>query len=209
MTTLNDSQKRSILFGFLDIHRRMAELEAKIAQSMITSPFSQLVNDLSPTESKVAQDYFARIRTTMLACLQEAGIPLEVRRTSVRWGVEVGTTFLHIAVAELSPESLRGYGPMEANSAAVVSKMQQDLYRLIDRVRVYLQQGLGRDLQQRLAHLSASPTNVTTLTLLEKSSRAGNWSSSARYWTPSSDSWRSPSSRLPFSDALAPASPRC
>jgi GTP-binding protein EngB required for normal cell division len=168
MAALNDSQRRSILLGFLDVHRRMAELEAMIAQSIIASPFSQLVNDLSPTESKVVRDYFARIRTTMLACLQEAGIPLEVRRTSVRWGVEVGTTFLHIAVAELSPESLRGYGPLEASSAAVVSKMQQDLYRLIDRVRAYLQQGLGRDLQQRLARLNATPISITTLTKLER-----------------------------------------
>src|SRR5207245_2514755 len=108
------------------------------AQSTIASPFAQYVTDLSPTESKVVQDYFARIRTTMLACLQETGIPLEVRRTSVRWALQVDLSFLHIAVAEMAPERLRGYGPLDAAGREAVIKMQQDLNRLMDRVSAYL-----------------------------------------------------------------------
>jgi GTP-binding protein EngB required for normal cell division len=168
MISLNPSQKQSILFGFLDVHRRMAELEAAITQSGISSPFSQQVGDLSPTEVKVVQDYFTRIRTTMLSCLQEAGIPLEVRRTSLRWTLQVGMTFLHIAVAEMAPERLRGYGNLDAAEAEAVVKIQQDLYRLIDRLGAYLRQGLGRDLQQRLARLEATPASVATLTLLDR-----------------------------------------
>lgn len=79
---MNDSQKRSILFSLVDIHRRMAEMEGALVQSTLASPFAQFVNDLSPTESQVVRDYFTRIRTTMVACLDEAGIPLDVNRTS-------------------------------------------------------------------------------------------------------------------------------
>jgi GTP-binding protein EngB required for normal cell division len=167
MTSLNPSQTQSVLFSFLDVHRRMAELEAMLAQSAIASPFSQYVSDLSPTESKVIQDYFARIRSTMLACLQEAGIPLEVRRTSVRWALQVGMSFLHIAIAEMTPERLRGYGPLDPAGSEAVIKIQQDLYRLMDRVGAYVRQGLGRDLQQRLARLEATPVSIVTLTVLD------------------------------------------
>jgi GTP-binding protein EngB required for normal cell division len=168
MIPLNPSQKRSLLFAFLDVHRRMAELEAAIEQSGISSPFSQYVADLSPTEVKVVRDYFARIRSTMLSCLQEAGIPLEVRQTSLRWALQVGMTFLHVAVAEMAPARLRGYGPLDAAGAEAVVRMQQDLYRLIDRLGAYLRQGLGRDLQQRLARLEATPADAGTLTLLDR-----------------------------------------
>jgi GTP-binding protein EngB required for normal cell division len=168
MTSLNPSQKQSVLFGFLDVHRRMAELEAMIAQAGISSPFSQFVGDLSPTEIKVVLDYFARVRTTMLACLQEADIPLDVRRTSTRWSLQVGTTFLHIAVAEMAPERLRGYGPLDSADAKTIIKIQQDLYRLFDRLSAYLRQGLGQDMQQRLARLDATPASVATLAVLEK-----------------------------------------
>jgi GTP-binding protein EngB required for normal cell division len=165
---MNDSHKRSVLFGLLDIHRRMAEMEAMLTQSTIQTPFSQFVNDLSPTESQVVRDYFARIRTTMHACLHEAGIPLESRRTSVRWSLQVGMTFLSIALSEMAPERLRGYGALDATGEANVVKIQQDIHRLIDRLGTYLRQGLGRDLSARLARLEAAPASVVTLTLLDR-----------------------------------------
>ena len=165
---MNESQKHSVLFSFLDFHRRMAELEATISQSTVSSAFSQYVNDLSPTESKVVQDYFARIRTTMLACLQDAGIPLEVRRTSLRWALQTGTIYLHVAIAEMAPERLRGYGPLDNADARTSVKIQQDLNRLIDRISTYLRQGLGQDLQQRLARLEATPASIAILTILEQ-----------------------------------------
>lgn len=81
----------------------------------------------------------------MLTCLEEAGIPLEVRRTSLRWALQCGTTFLNIAVAEMSPDRLCGYGPLDACGRERVLKIQQELTRLIDRVAVYLRQEPGHD----------------------------------------------------------------
>src|SRR5204862_427290 len=63
MAVLNGPQSRAILCGCLDVHRRMAELEALITPGDRPSAFSEYGNDLSPTEAKVVQDYFARIRT--------------------------------------------------------------------------------------------------------------------------------------------------
>jgi GTP-binding protein EngB required for normal cell division len=167
MPSLNESQRRSILSSFLDIHHRMAEMEAMIAQGTIRSPFSGYVNDLSPSESKVVEDYFARIRSAMLARLREAGIRLEVRRTSLRWSLQVGLTFLNIAVAEMGPTQMQGYGPLGADGRETVVNTQQDLDRLIDRVGAYLRQGLGRDLPERLARLE-STAGAATLTLLDR-----------------------------------------
>ena len=103
MTAFSELHKQTLLSRFSDLHRRMEEMEARIAQSQIASPFNELVNDLSPTESKVVQDYFARVRSTLLAYLRELGIPLETRRTSLRWVLQTGVTFLHVCVSELSP----------------------------------------------------------------------------------------------------------
>jgi GTP-binding protein EngB required for normal cell division len=165
---MNESQKRSVLFGLLDIHRRMAEMEAMLAQCTIDSPFSPFVNDLSPTESQVVRDYFGRIRTTMVASLREVGIPLESNSTSVRWSLQVGMPFLSIALAEMAPDRLRGYGFLDAAGEATVVKIQQDLRRLVDRLGAYLHQGLGRDFGERLARLEATPASVATLTLLDR-----------------------------------------
>jgi GTP-binding protein EngB required for normal cell division len=168
MMQLNASQRQSILFGFLDVHRRMIDLEAMVAQQDASGPFSQYTADISPTEAKVLRDYFARIRTTMLACLRENDIPVEVRRTSLRWGQQVGLTSLSIAVAEISPRNLAGYGPLGPEAEAGVLKIQQELRRLIDRAAAYLRQGAGQDLAQRLARLDTAPAGATTLVLLDR-----------------------------------------
>jgi GTP-binding protein EngB required for normal cell division len=165
---LNAYQRQTILLGCLDIHHRLTELESILAQSRISSPFSKYVNDISPTEVKVIQDYFARLRITLLDWLREADIPPDVHRSSTRWALQIGMITLNIAVAEMGPERLRGYGPLKEAGREFAMRMRQDLDRLIDRVDAYLRQGLGRDLSQRLAHLDAAHADVATLSVLDQ-----------------------------------------
>ena len=166
ITSLNDSQRRVILCVFLDLHRKMAEMESRLGAS--PSPFSQFVEDLAPTESRVVHDYFEQLRARMLTCLEEAGIPLDVHRTGVRWALYCGLIAMHIAVAEMSPGRLRGYGPLDSSAGATVTQIQHEVGRIIDRLSVYLHQRLGHDLAGRLARLDAAPASVELLTALER-----------------------------------------
>jgi hypothetical protein len=146
MTALNDYQQQAIRSGFRDVHRRLEEMEAMILQSGTDSPFARYVNDLSPTGSKVMQDYFGRIRDAMWTCLNEAGILLEVRRTSLCWGLQGGLAFLGTAVAELAAERLNGYGRLSAEGRIQADHIQHELRQLTDRAAAYLRQGLGREI---------------------------------------------------------------
>src|SRR5262249_28994076 len=128
---LNDSQQRSIVCGFLDIHRRMAEIEALLKQDDSESPFSEYVNDLTPDERKAVDNDFANLRDAMAASMQEAAIPPDVPRTSLRWKIQCTLTFLHIAVLEMSPERLQAYGHVDAVAESQVKNIQQKLNRLI------------------------------------------------------------------------------
>jgi GTP-binding protein EngB required for normal cell division len=168
MAILNEAQNRTILSGFLDIHRRMADLEPLLQPGERPSVFSERVNDLSPTEARVIQDYFARIRTAMLGHLKDLEIPLDIRRTSVRWAIQIALNFISIAVAELGPSKLRGYGELSQEARAQVTKICEDLDRLVDQVMAYLRQGLGADLQGRLSRLGEARMDVGTLAKLEK-----------------------------------------
>lgn len=168
MAILNEAQSRSMRCGFQDIHRRMADLEALIHPGARPSAFSEYVHDLSPTEARVVQDYFARIRTAMLGHLQDLEIPLDVRRMSVRWAIQTGLQFISIAVAEIRPSKLRGYGEVGQETRRDVTRICEDLDRLIDQVMAYLRQGIGSDLQGRLARLGATRVGVGTIAKLEQ-----------------------------------------
>src|SRR5438552_4826377 len=85
MTGFNEAQQRALLSGCVDIHRRMAELEALIASSGGSSVFSEHLNDLSPAEIKIVLDSFAQMRGALETWLRDNGVPLAVRRTSLRW----------------------------------------------------------------------------------------------------------------------------
>ena len=108
MPLFNSAQGRTILCGFPDIHRRMAELEALLTPGTKRTPFFAYTHVLSPTEAKVVQAYFARIRTAMLEHLRESEIPLDVRPTSLRCATKIGTSFIGINVASSVRKSRLG-----------------------------------------------------------------------------------------------------
>lgn len=168
MSSLNDYQKRAVLCGFLDVHRRLAELEPLLVPEARPSPFSRHVSDLSPTEAKVVGDYFERIRDAMLADLRECGISLDVRPASRRWALQCGLNFVGITVDELRPEKLRGYGTLDEEGRALVLRIHDDLERLVDRVETYVRAGEGRDLARRLTRLDAASGDRAALKALER-----------------------------------------
>jgi len=167
-TMLSPLHKHALLSTFLHIESRLNEMEALLAQARRPSPLNQHVQDLSPTEAKVVEDYFARIRSTMVSSLEKHGIAVEVHRVSLRWSLQTGVNFLRIAVAEAGPDRLRGYGELDEAGRQEVLSIQQELDRLLDRVVAYLNDRLGRDLPERLARLQAAPGSVAMLRLLDQ-----------------------------------------
>ena len=138
MSQLSANHSRHILQGFLNIHKQMSELESLLVQSASASPFTQYVKDVSPTECLVIQDHFARIRSAMVAHLEDLSIPLEVRTMSVRWTLETCLMHLQVAVDDMGPKQLAGYGQLDPTGQAAVARIQDDLTRLLECVRASL-----------------------------------------------------------------------
>jgi hypothetical protein len=135
---LTPLHKHVLLSGFLDIQNRLEEMECLLAQGGGSFPLRGYVNDLSPTEVKAMQDHFARIRGALLTCLEKHGVPPDVRRTSLRWALQARMTGLDIAVAEMGPERLRGYGSLDDAACREIVDMQQNIYQLLDRANACL-----------------------------------------------------------------------
>ena len=73
MSALNEHQRRAVLFGFLDLHHRMAEMEALLGRADDPSPFSQTAPDLAPGDGMVG--VVAHLRGKVEGHRQ-AGLPL-------------------------------------------------------------------------------------------------------------------------------------
>lgn len=163
-SAFNPLQKQGLLFGCLDVHQRMAELEALLIQAEQPTMFTRYVSDLSPVEQRVLRDYFARIREVMSSLLRAHDVPLKGDRISLRWTATTALSFLQVAVAEISPGKLRGYGELAPEGKTAALRMQQELARLLDQAAQALPRDSGSDFAGRMAQLEASiPDLVQTL----------------------------------------------
>lgn len=135
--------RRALLSNLLHIHNQLREMEGLLLRVGDPSPLDQHVPDLSPSEVKVVEDHFQRIRSAIQGYLEKYEIPIETRRVSLRWVLQTGVSFLSIAVAEMSPERLRGYGPLDHEGQAAVQAIQEGLDRLLEGVRTCLREGAG------------------------------------------------------------------
>jgi GTP-binding protein EngB required for normal cell division len=152
----NPSQSRSIAVSFQCIHGRLADIEAMLVRSEVASQFSEYTPDLSPTEQRILRDYFGQVRAAMLALLQDCGIPLGVQRRSLRWGVQVHLGMIGVALADLGPRSLEGYGALGESAWDRAVRIRQELDRLVDRVYTFLARHRGPELAARLVRLGAA-----------------------------------------------------
>lgn len=153
MNPFNPSQSRTVAVTFRGVHRRLADIEAMLDRAGLESPFSESVPDLSPTEARVLRDYFARIRSAMLDLLRDCDIPLGVQRTSLRWAVQAHLAMAAVAVAELGPRQLEGYGALSAEGRERALRIGQELDRLVERAHAFLARRHGPALADRLARL--------------------------------------------------------
>ena len=61
---------------------------------------------------------------------------LEIRRKSLRWSVETSLIHLQTAIDNLGPRQMAGYGPVDQNGQTTLIRIQDDLTRLFERVRL-------------------------------------------------------------------------
>jgi hypothetical protein len=139
---LGATHGRHILHGFLAIHRRLEELEALMSQPACSSPFCQHANDLAPQDAEALHRQFEHIRAVMLEHLNDHGIPIEVRRTSVRWALQTSLMQLQLEIEELGPERLRRYGPLGPAGQTEALRIQSNLRELLDRSPAFLADGV-------------------------------------------------------------------
>jgi hypothetical protein len=64
---------------------------------------------------------------------EKCGISLDIPPTSFHWAIQTQLLALEVAVADLGPGRLKGYGALSPAGRAQVLEIQQNLLQLIER----------------------------------------------------------------------------
>jgi GTP-binding protein EngB required for normal cell division len=155
MDLFSEFQRQSLLSGCMSLSHRMAELEARIDEADYATGLSGMAPDLSPVERRILRDYFSRLRQELLRVLETNDIEIEPPRISLRWALQTGLMGMLVAVDDLGPSSLQGYGQLTPAGQLAAERLQQNLSRIIDQAHRLLAQRSSVDLPERLRRVSA------------------------------------------------------
>jgi len=134
MSSLSPRHRQVLATAFGDIHRRLAALEATMAESRRQGTLFEYEDDLSAAEWDAVRELFEQIRQTTWKLAQEYDIPLQSQRTSLRHALLGSLTLLRVAVDDLGPRRLRGYGRLDRAAKQDLHKIEDELSRLVNRL---------------------------------------------------------------------------
>jgi hypothetical protein len=116
--TLNPSQRQRLLVTCKHIDGLLGHMEETLSVAASKGVFPSYVGDITPLQRKAIEGHIARLREQLLQVLAGWSIIPERPHISAAHAIHVDLTFIEIAIAELAPHYMRGYGPVSEQGAA-------------------------------------------------------------------------------------------
>ena len=146
--SLNANHERRLSVTCRHIDKLLSDMEGALNAAASKVAFPQYVSDLAPAQRRVIEDYISRIRAQLVRVLDGQHIERPVADIPVSRSLHAVLTFIDIAVEELKPEYMRGYGQVPAAAAVELNGIAGELRGLVNQLDQYVTRGTKEDLQQ-------------------------------------------------------------
>jgi GTP-binding protein EngB required for normal cell division/NTP pyrophosphatase (non-canonical NTP hydrolase) len=161
--TLNPSQRQHLLITCKHIDKLLGDVEETLNAAASKSVFPNYASDITPLQRKTIEDYIARLRGQLLQVLAGQSLAPEKPRISAFHSIHVGLTFVEIAIAELAPHYMRGYGPVSEDGATDLHGIVAELQSAVKELHRYILQPQSGDLSERVEKLADQGWDVAAL----------------------------------------------
>ena len=165
---MNENHQRHLLATFQHVDNLLSEADHILASAGSASPFQEYSQDSTPVQRKVTHDYILRVRETMRRILEDLELPPKPPVSGALWAARNHTAFAGIAVTEIEPEHMLGYGKLSDEDRQTLDRIVAELNSVLNRLNAYLAQGTDADLQTRLQRLEQTNDEVKLLGELER-----------------------------------------
>ncbi len=143
--SLSPNHERRVSVTFRHIDKILGDMESILHISTSKMAFPQYLQDVDPERRAVIEEYIGRIRAHMVRVLERQGIARPKADIPVSRSLHTFVTFVEIAVEELKPQYMRGYGEIPPGAAAELNSVSGELRDLIRKLNRYLAQGATYD----------------------------------------------------------------
>jgi hypothetical protein len=135
VTELTDSHKRDVLNTFRHVDDLLWKVERILATAGDKSPLQRYENDFTSEQHKQYRALVDRVRQEMERILKSNDIHEDLPPIRATHAVNSGLLLASVAVEELRPKHLRGYGKVSDNDAQGIERLVDDLQGLVMEVR--------------------------------------------------------------------------
>ncbi len=157
-STLNPSQRQRLLITCRHIDRLLRDIEDTLNATSSKSPFPTYISDIAPQQRQTIEEDIARIRGQLVQVLAGQALAPETPRISATHSIDVSLTFAEIAIAELAPNYMRGYGPVTTEAAADLRTIADQLQSAVKELHRYILQTQITESGKVPASQDASPS---------------------------------------------------
>jgi GTP-binding protein EngB required for normal cell division len=165
---LNESQARRLRVTCQYIDKILGDIEGVLNATASNAAFPRYTSDIAPAQRQTVEGYITRIRAQLVRVLDGQGIPREAAQIPASRAVHVMLGAVDIAVEELKPKYMRGYGEVPERVATELNGIVGELAGLVSRLDRYLSQDLGQGLQARLERLQQLGNDLQLLETIER-----------------------------------------
>jgi GTP-binding protein EngB required for normal cell division len=166
--SLNESQARRLRVTCQYIDKLLSDVESVLNATASKAAFPRYSSDISPAQRRTIEDYIGRVRAQLVRVLEGQGIPKEKPQIPASRSVHVMLGAVDIAVEELKPKYMRGYGEVPDSVATELNGIVGELSGLVSRLDRYLSQAAGQDLKVRLERLGQAGNDLSLLEKIEQ-----------------------------------------
>ena len=167
MSGLNENQERRLRVSCQYIDRLLGEIEGVLNAAASGAAFPQYVPDVSPAARRTIEDYIARIRAQLQRVLAGQGIEPPPPSIPAARAVRANLTAIDIAVEELKPSYMTGFGEVSPEIAVELNGIAGELRSLVGRLDRYVAGGASQDLRLRLHQLELAGADTGMLARIE------------------------------------------
>ncbi len=144
---LNPSQRQRLLITCKHIDKLLGDIEETLDVTASKRVFPGYVGDITLRQRKTIEEYIARLRGQLLQVLARQSLAPEEPRISAAHAIHVDLTFIDIAIAELAPHYMRGYGPVSEQGATDLHDVIAELQSSVKELHRYLLQSSSGNLR--------------------------------------------------------------
>lgn len=142
--SLNEFQVRGLTVTCQYVDKVIGEIEQFLYSAASKAAFPRYIEDITPTQRRTIEDYLARIRAQLARVLDGQGIPRPQAWVPTSRAVYTALTTIDIALEELRPQYMKGYGEVAPELAMELEGISGELRGLVERLNRYLMQDADR-----------------------------------------------------------------